>query len=781
MPDGAFLGDEPCANVFTAAMPAGSFAELTAASGTWAAAADVHFNLVADGGGAFDAAGPAGLNGNIRVGGCAALAPGVLAHGYYPPPNGVSASGDVHFNTAFAWVTAGPAPGPPFDVQTVALHELGHALGLEHVPGDPWVPADIMFPMYTGVKRALSAQDIFFMTAIYGPGGHPAECAGACCFGQRICGMRSQTDCAAQGGNFRGPGTQCPTQNGMTVQHANGPVFHSVDPAFDCNTIRRAPGERGQSDCCSSHESPGCDNHSCQQQVCEMAPDCCFNAWLPHCADLAHQFCGALCESTGECQPGVTVDAWATSSEPSEPTCNRFGQGSPPIPSGFFSPGSQPFFGQVCYAGEPLGATPFGDFNVADTLVRRPAGDPFGSRCAIPGYEIDIPIEIVALNLVSLQPITVQYPPPRPPEQWNVRLGLSDFMPQQPQGLMTVRKTHCNGGTWTSFLPVRAKFTFTQVGNPANVHVLDTGDPQWGFPVDVLQVMAAENAPWVSDLDPNLQLEGCPTNFHPGIQDPDQNTSCDCNSNGQRDSCDLEQGLSQDCNGNTTPDECDISAGASPDCNANGTPDECETCQDSTGSLCRSPSIMSAVSRKANASGPGGVCDLPTGFNGSPASSEPRNGGIEMLVVRFDDALVSGSPSSTDVTVDQQVCTLACNGCSATTYAPSGIAPTTVSACANELTLTFSPGLPNARKYRVGMGSNITTAANQYVEIRGLIGDATGNGRVDAGDRSAVVGAWTAPGSFSCPSDITNNGQTNAADRSAVVGAWTSPLASCAP
>ena len=97
----------------------------------------------------------------------------------------------------------------------------------------------------------------------------------------------------------------------------------------------------------------------------------------------------------------------------------------------------------------------------------------------------------------------------------------------------------------------------------------------------------------------------------------------------------------------------------------------------------------------------------------------------------------------------------------------------------NELVLTFTPGLENARKYRVTVGPEVTSIAGQAIEVRGLIADATGDGQVNAADRSAIVGIWTGSG-FSCMTDITSSGQTNAGDRSAVVGAWTGTQ-NCAP
>lgn len=158
----------------TAPMPGGFGGEVVTAAATWAAAADVHITGEADAGMAHDAAGA--VAGNIRVGAeniDGAL--GVLAHAFYPPVNGLTRAGDLHFDNTEAWVLAGAAPGPPFDVQTVALHELGHSLGLTH---GGTVAGDVMFGAYTGVKRALAAGDIGFITAIYGAAGHVANCTG---------------------------------------------------------------------------------------------------------------------------------------------------------------------------------------------------------------------------------------------------------------------------------------------------------------------------------------------------------------------------------------------------------------------------------------------------------------------------------------------------------------------------------------------------------------------------------------------------------------------------
>jgi hypothetical protein len=92
---------------------------------------------------------------------------GVLAHAFFPPPNGSGTiAGDIHFDDDETWTLADrPTPsGQPIDLVTVAAHEIGHALGLNHSN----VACALMNPFYYGSHRYLAQDDIDGIRSIYG-------------------------------------------------------------------------------------------------------------------------------------------------------------------------------------------------------------------------------------------------------------------------------------------------------------------------------------------------------------------------------------------------------------------------------------------------------------------------------------------------------------------------------------------------------------------------------------------------------------------------------------
>lgn len=92
---------------------------------------------------------------------------GLVAHAAYPYGNGRYAlDGDVHFDNAENWVVSErPAPYPrEIHLKTVAMHEVGHALGLPHAAK----PTSLMWPVYSGVRQ-ITTGDIAAVQVLYGP------------------------------------------------------------------------------------------------------------------------------------------------------------------------------------------------------------------------------------------------------------------------------------------------------------------------------------------------------------------------------------------------------------------------------------------------------------------------------------------------------------------------------------------------------------------------------------------------------------------------------------
>ena len=144
----------------------------------WAAATSItNLGQVADGGSSALAGGlesTGGHLGDIRVAGyqfgSSPTPGGTLAHGFAPLTQalggpGGTIGGDIHFDTAENWSDdpTDTNADSDFDFFTVALHELGHALGLGHST----IGGSVMEATYAGARRTLSADDIAGIQALY--------------------------------------------------------------------------------------------------------------------------------------------------------------------------------------------------------------------------------------------------------------------------------------------------------------------------------------------------------------------------------------------------------------------------------------------------------------------------------------------------------------------------------------------------------------------------------------------------------------------------------------
>ena len=138
--------------------------EFARALQTWANASRLNFTFVADSG---TASGSSGAKGDIRI----AMIPrtdSAAASAFYP--TGSSLAGDVFMSSNYTWQI-----GQHLDIYSVALHELGHSLGLRHSD----VGGSIMAPTIGTVYAGLSADDIAGIQAIYGARQHDSYDSGA--------------------------------------------------------------------------------------------------------------------------------------------------------------------------------------------------------------------------------------------------------------------------------------------------------------------------------------------------------------------------------------------------------------------------------------------------------------------------------------------------------------------------------------------------------------------------------------------------------------------------
>lgn len=165
-PDGTDVGGHP--NVLNQAMAARGLTTaqwktaIRDAAALWESVADVNLVEVADSGAPFGTPGNQQDDprfGDIRFFGTS-WSPGTLGVSNLPPPfNGGTAAGDIILNTDQAW-----AIGQTYDVETVAIHEIGHALGLDHSAYSDAV----MYAYYNGTKQFPTADDVGGIRSIYG-------------------------------------------------------------------------------------------------------------------------------------------------------------------------------------------------------------------------------------------------------------------------------------------------------------------------------------------------------------------------------------------------------------------------------------------------------------------------------------------------------------------------------------------------------------------------------------------------------------------------------------
>lgn len=164
------------------------------------------------------------------------------------------------------------------------------------------------------------------------------------------------------------------------------------------------------------------------------------------------------------------------------------------IPAGFFGTGSQPFSGVVRFGGVPLRRFEGMKTGDADTIVHRP-----DAAAVSPGTSATVPVQLMALNLVSIQPIKVTFDNGTA-NFFDVFVRLSNSQPSQ--GTATISEASGNGGTMNSQLVVFPVFDFVPLG----------GGPKRTIDVGKLPLSPASLA--------KITLHGTNTPWHPGCAPP---------------------------------------------------------------------------------------------------------------------------------------------------------------------------------------------------------------------------------------------------------------------
>ncbi len=165
MPDGTSIGGTPSALFQTLDA---KFSQATwelqfqNAAAVWQAVANINLSQVSDNGSAEACNGNQQDDprfGDIRIG-AVNLGTGALAETFLPPPfNGGTDAGDMFLNSTMSWQI-----NSSYDLETVAIHEFGHALGL----GESQITTACMYAYYNGIKQSLTTDDIAGIQSVWG-------------------------------------------------------------------------------------------------------------------------------------------------------------------------------------------------------------------------------------------------------------------------------------------------------------------------------------------------------------------------------------------------------------------------------------------------------------------------------------------------------------------------------------------------------------------------------------------------------------------------------------
>jgi hypothetical protein len=156
-----------------------------------------------------------------------------------------------------------------------------------------------------------------------------------------------------------------------------------------------------------------------------------------------------------------------------------------PLPADTFGPGSDPFDGIIYFTGSPVQGDAGDEYpnSSVHMIVRRAShgfiptanSGPAPSGPALPPVSSVVTTQIVAMSLVSVEPITVTFNSGTECTTWDVAVEPDVYWTGGDLG-MTITRATADGGTYDALSGVSWTFTFTDTEDPMNVVTVDMLD-----------------------------------------------------------------------------------------------------------------------------------------------------------------------------------------------------------------------------------------------------------------------------------------------------------------